>query len=80
MNFNNTYGIAAIVAGGILIATTMSSENGQFAESRLGDCQSTASLCAEGTAGHPGTCSNGNLKLCDDIRKAGEARPPVTPA
>lgn len=66
MNFNSTYGIAAIVAGGIALATTMTSENNQILESKLGDCQKNlAALCIDTTSGTRESCTGGGADQCE---------------
>lgn len=75
MNFNSTYGIAAIVAGSIAIATTMTSENNQIVESNLEGChKNLASLCIDTTSGNKDVCAAGATDRCED------ARPKVKPA
>ncbi|MCK7612775.1 hypothetical protein [Roseibium sediminicola] len=65
MNFNSTYGIAAIVAVGIAFATTMTSENNHIVESKLGDCKKNlAALCIDTTSGPQEGCANGVADQC----------------
>jgi hypothetical protein len=78
MTFNNTYAIAVIVAGGIIIATTMTSDNRHLVESRLDECQrNLAALCVDTTAVQPDSCASGQ---CDGTRKTGTNGIQGTPA
>lgn len=70
MNFNNTYAIAALVAGGILLVTTMTSTDSPRTESNLGDCRSTAAFrCSDKTDSFPDRCNGENTIRCNDGRK-----------
>ncbi|WP_269581403.1 hypothetical protein [Roseibium sp. Sym1] len=70
MNFNNTYAIAALVAGGILLVTTMTSTESPRTESNLGDCRGTAAFrCDDETISFPDSCDGENTIRCNDGRK-----------
>ncbi|POF31737.1 hypothetical protein [Roseibium marinum] len=71
MKINNTYSIALIVSGGILLASTMTSMAGPSNGSNLRECYNNwISWCNEHTAGFPNSCYGESMDRCDGIHKA----------
>ncbi|MCX2722215.1 hypothetical protein [Roseibium salinum] len=71
MRFNNTYTIAALVAGGILVATTITSQAGPSDGSNLGDCYNNwISYCNAETSGYPNSCYTESMDHCDAVHKS----------
>ncbi|WP_299816702.1 hypothetical protein [uncultured Roseibium sp.] len=71
MIFKNTYSIALVVSGSILLATTMSSMAGPSDGSNLGECYNNwISWCNDKTSGYPNSCYDESLDRCDGIHSA----------
>ncbi|GAB2183225.1 hypothetical protein [Roseibium sp. LAB1] len=71
MNFKNTYTIALLVSGGILLATTISSQAGPSNGSSLGECYNNwISWCNDKTSGYPNSCYGESMDHCDGIHKS----------
>jgi len=78
MNFNSTYGIAAIVAGSIAIATMMTSNEASKLESRLSACSLERSpACPSQATGPLKNCLAAFTGQCADIKKADMAARPA---
>jgi hypothetical protein len=71
MKLNNTYAIALLVSGGILLSTTISSQAAPSDGSNLGECYNNwISWCNEKTSGYPNSCYGESLDHCDGVHKA----------
>jgi|GEM_PF-1778793 len=77
MNLNNTYAIAIIVSGGILLAATIPSLAGPGNGNNPGECYDNwIAWCGEKTSGYP-NCYTESMEYCDGIHKASLSRIPA---
>ncbi|TYC65274.1 hypothetical protein FMN63_22930 [Stappia sp. BW2] len=71
MKLNNTYAIALVVSGSILVGTTISSQAAPSDGSNLGECYNNwISHCNATTSGYPNSCYGESLDHCDGVHGA----------